>query len=117
MIEYCESKSDQKVYHTLSKTCYCNPVDYLVCIFTALGCYFGIRNDNGTLQKDKIFINQSSRKGITSHRYCNRIWKKFDEIRDTMEEFVRPKHFNPHVTRKGATTCAYSGTTLPASLS
>ena len=40
----------------------------------------------------------------------------YDENRETIEEFVIPKHFNPRGTKKGAVICASSGTTLPAFL-
>ena len=36
--------------------------------------------------------------------------------KNTIDEFVRARYFNPHGTRKGAAIRASSGTTLPASL-
>ena len=116
VIEYCDSKADQKGEKTSPKNCYANPFDYRVCIFTALGCYFCIHDECWREQKDSIFRNRNAKQGTAAHRYCNQISKMYQEHKEEIEEYVRANHFNPHGTRKGAAVCASSGTTLPASL-
>jgi hypothetical protein len=116
VIQYCDSKADQKGERTSPKNCYANPFDYKVCIFTALACFFCINDESWSSQKDTIFRNRKASPGTASHRYCNAIRKIYNENKATINEFVRAKHFNAHGTRKGAAICASSGTTLPASL-
>ena len=116
VIEYCDSKADQKGERTSPKNCYANPFDLNVCIFTALGCYFCTNEEVWTSQKDTIFRNRGSDAGTGSHRYCNQIKKIYIQHKEEIEEYIRANHFNPHGTRKGAAICASSGTTLPASL-
>ena len=60
VIEYCDSKADEKVEHTSPKNCYANPFDYTVCIFTALGCYLCVHGEKWSLQHDSIFRNRHS---------------------------------------------------------
>ena len=87
------------------------------CIFTALGCYFCIHDEAWKEQKDSIFRNRNAKqKGTEAHRYCNQISKIYAANKEQIKEYVRANHFNPHGTRKGATVCASSSTTLPASL-
>ena len=116
VIEYCDSKADQKGERTSPKNCYANPFDLNVCIFTALGCYFCTNEEAWKSQKDTIFRNRGSEAGTGSHRYCNQIKKIYIQHKEEIEEYIRANHFNPHGTRKGAAICASSGTTLPASL-
>ena len=116
IIQYCDSKADQKGERTSPKNCYANPFDYKVCIFTALACFFCINDESWSSHKDTIFRNRGASQGTASHRYCNAIRKIYNENKETINEFVRAKHFNAHGTRKGAAICASSGTTLPASL-
>jgi hypothetical protein len=54
VVEYCDSKSDQKGERTSPKNCCANPFDYNVCIFTAHGCYFCIHNESWKLQKGTL---------------------------------------------------------------
>jgi hypothetical protein len=116
IIQYCDSKADQKGERTSPKNCYSNLFDFNVCIFTALGCYFCIHDESWRAQKDTIFRNRGSVQGSASHQYCNGIRKIYESHKETIHEYVRARHFNAHGTRKGAAICASSGTTLPASL-
>ena len=45
IIEYADSKADQKGERTSPKNCYANPFNFQVCIFTALGCYFCVNDE------------------------------------------------------------------------
>ena len=116
VVEYCDSKADQKGERTSPKNCYSNPFDFNVCIFTALGCFFCINEETWTTQKDTLFRSRNSKQGSAAHKYCNQIQKLYRDNQQMVEEYVRAGHFNPHGTRKGAAVCASSGTTLPASL-
>ena len=67
VIKYCDSKYDQKGKITSSKNYYCNPFDYLLCIFTALGCYLCIHGERWTSHKDTTFRNWILRQLIAPH--------------------------------------------------
>ena len=116
IVEYVDSKADQKGERTSPKNCYANPFEYQVCIFTALGCYFCLHNECWNSERDTIFRNRNNKQGTAAHRYCEQIKDLYKKNKDLIEEFVCAGHFNPHGTRKGAAVCASSGTTLPASL-
>jgi hypothetical protein len=51
VVEYCDSKSDQKGERMLPKNCYVNPYYYNSCISTALGCYLCIHDESWKSQK------------------------------------------------------------------
>ena len=65
MVDYTDSKSDQKGERTSPKNCYANPFDFRVCIFTALGYYFCVNDDAWDSERDTIFRH----KRITG--YCS----------------------------------------------
>ena len=116
IVEYADSKADQKGERTSPKNCYANPFDFRVCIFTALGCYLCVNDEAWDSERDTIFRHKNNKRGTAAHRYCEAIKALYKNNQGIIEEFVRAGHFNPHGTRKGAAVCASSGTTLPASL-
>ena len=116
IIEYCDSKADQKGEKTTPKNCYPNPFDHNVCILTALGCYLCLNNETYMTERDTIFRNRENESGAAAHRYCQMIQRLYKRFKAKIEEFIRAGHFHPHGTRKGAAVRASSGTTLPASL-
>jgi hypothetical protein len=116
VVEYDDSKADQKGERTTPKNCFANPFDFLVCFNTALGCYFCVADESWDSEKSTVFRNKAAKDGSASHRYCDRIKSIYHKNKVVIEGFVRPRHFNPHGTRKGAAIRATSGTTLPASL-
>ena len=116
VVEYMDSKADQKGERTSLKNCYKNPFDYWVCIFTALGFYFFLHDESWDSERDTFFRNRNKNQGTTVHRYCEQIKDIYKNNKDLIEEFMRAGHFNPHGTGNGAAVCVSSGTTLPVSL-
>ena len=61
VVEYAESKSDQKGERTSPKNCYANPFDFRVYIFTALGCYFYVNDEAWESERDTIFGHKNNK--------------------------------------------------------
>lgn len=117
VVNYSDSKSDQKGEKVTPKNCFANPFDHVVCIFTALGCYFSVNNGRWSRSRFTIFRNAQTKPGSASSKYCQHIQNVYHEFKDVFEEYVREHHFSIHGVRKGAAILGASGTTLPASLS
>lgn len=117
VVNYSDSKSDQKGEKVTPKNCFANPFDHVVCIFTALGCYLSVNNGRWSRSRFTIFRNAETRPGSASSKYCQHIQSIYNESKDVFEEYVRENHFSIHGVRKGAAILGSSGTTMPASLS
>jgi hypothetical protein len=46
IIKIWDSKKDKKGEKTSPKNCFSNPLNHLICITTALGCYFAIHYES-----------------------------------------------------------------------
>ena len=55
VVEYVDSKADQKGERTSPENLYANPFNYQVCIFTALNCYFYLHEETKDSERDTIF--------------------------------------------------------------
>ena len=73
VLEYAESKSDQKGKRTSSKNCYANPFDFWVYIFTALGYYFCVNDEAWDSEKDAIFRHKKNKQDTAAHIYFEQI--------------------------------------------
>ena len=73
MLECADSKSDQKGEHTSPKNCYANLFNFLVYIFTALGCYFCGNDEAWDSERDTIFRHKKNKQGTAAHIYCEQI--------------------------------------------
>jgi hypothetical protein len=90
VIEYDDSKADQKGERTTPKNCFANPFDFLVCFNTALGCFLCIADESWDSEKSTVFRNKDAKKGSASHRYCKRIKSIYSRNKEVIESFVRP---------------------------
>ena len=114
IIEFDSTKMDKKGEKTTPKNIYANPFDHHVCVFTALGCYFCLNDEQwSTSSKKYIFIHKAAKAGSASSRYCHKIRDLVSVLSDKLKEFIRPDHCNPYGLRKGSATHATSGTTAP----
>ena len=63
VIKYVDSKADKKGKRLSPKNCYANPFDFLVCIFTALGCYFCANDETWDSERDTNFRYKNIKEG------------------------------------------------------
>ena len=114
VVKYWDTKKDKKGEKTSPKNCYANPFEYEICIYTALGTYFCIYDENFVGgQKATLFLSNGSKEGSASHKYCDQLTVLFKSMQGILEEHIRPGHANAHGTRKGSAVEATSGTTCP----
>ena len=115
VINFDSTKADQTGEKTTPKNCYANPTNFLVCMTTALGCYFAINDEKFGKGRIHLFKSTKSDDDSTAgHNYCDSLLKLFKKMGDNVvNTFVRPGHANGHGIRKGASTHCSSATTCP----
>ncbi len=118
VVEYFDSKMDKKGEKTVPKNCFANPLNPVICICTALACYFAVFDEKFSNNNICIFANKDTKKSTTSHTYCTSLIDLFAEMGDVIYQWVRPGHANGHGFRKGsARECTSATTAAPPAVS
>ena len=116
-VQFNVTKTDKTGERCSPKHCYGNPVDYRICLNTALGVYLCLKNDSWTHESNGyIFLNNGGGKNTASSRYTNAIRFWVEDQRERLKAFARPDHINGHSMRKGSATFSSSGSTVPPPL-
>ena len=88
-----------------------------MCIFTAFGVYFSLIDEEwNNASKKHIFILSGAETGTALSRYCKKMIDFVQTMEERVKEHIRPDHCNPYGIRKGSSTHATSGTTVPPPL-
>lgn len=113
VVKFNSTKKDQTGEKVTPKNCFSNPFNYLMCVTTALGCYFAINDEFFENGRRKLFQSQNAKNDTACHNYCENLVKLFKKMGDRLWHFVRPGHVNGHGIRKGASVHVTSATTCP----
>ena len=114
-ITYDDSKADKKGKHVTPKNIYANPFDPRVSWHVVIGCWLSTRQETFR-HTEKIFQKVGAEDGSAASRYSKQLIELLKDKVDTVREFVRPKHCNPHGTRKGSAMHITTNTTDPPPL-
>ena len=87
VIEFCNSKADQKGECTSPKSCYANPCDFLSVYLLHLVVFMLLSNETWKSEKGTILRNRETGSGEASHRYCNAIQKMNRKYKGIKEEY------------------------------
>ena len=102
----------------MPKNIFGNPFNYVICWFTAMGCYLAINNTKFVAGKDTFFRFGKAKKKTASKNYCKALRKLVSVVvrGNIVKQYCRMDHFHAHGTRKGSSVLATSGTTCPPPL-
>jgi len=110
---YDRTKADQEGKKVSPKNLYANPFDPRISVFLALGCWICTTQET-FVGSEKIFLNDGSKDGSASSRYCSQLVKLLKDKIDIVHQYVWPNHCNSHGHRKGAAVHITTATTCPA---
>ena len=95
------------------KNCYANPLDFVLCINTAMAVYLCLENSSWS-EKNRsfLFINPKAQKGSAASRYTDYIASWVKQHYERITTYMRINHLDPYSMRKGGATYSSSGTTM-----
>ena len=111
------TKTDKTGERCSPKHCYVNPLNFVLCLNTALAVYLCEMNDSWSESNEgNIYLRPGATKNTAASRYTDSIRQWVEDKRDTLIAMARVDHLNGHSMRKGSATYASSGTTVPPPL-
>lgn len=115
IVKFDATKMDKTGDKCSPKNCYANPLDFILCINTALAVYLSLEKNSTWSKENKsfLFINPGAKQGSAASRYTDSIQSWVNQNYERIASFMRIEHLDPYSVRKGSATYASSGTTMP----
>ena len=116
VVKYDDSKADKNAERLSEKNIFANPYDWRLCFWTGLCIWISLRGEEKLKGNSKLFLTKGVKDGTASANYCEQLISVVAPHKEEVENHMEEKRLNAYSFRKGSSTYAVAGTTVPPSL-